>query len=71
MKLFQVAAIILLPITFAAPILDWEVIEEHNSIPRGWVKHESGPASDHVLNMKVHLKQQNVEAFEQKLLAVC
>ena len=70
MKLLQVATVILTPIVFAAPIWDWEVIEEHKTIPRGWVKHESRPASDDVLNMKVHLKQQNVEAFEQKLFAV-
>lgn len=69
MKSLSVAVISFLQaLALAAPV--WEVIEERNSLPEGWIKHGSDPDSDAILSMKVHLKQQNEEIFEQKLLAV-
>jgi hypothetical protein len=47
----------------------YEVFESLARIPKGWVEHEV-PAAEDVINLKIHLKQQNVEAFEQKLIDV-
>lgn len=69
MKTLSIVAIALLQaLTLAAPV--WEVIEERHSLPQGWVKHDVAPAPNDMLDVKVHLKQQNEELFEQKLVAV-
>ena len=47
----------------------YEIFESLATAPKGWIL-ESEPAASDELYMRVHLKQQNVQEFEEKLINV-
>ena len=48
----------------------YTLFEKLDKVPHGWTEESSGLAPSEPITLRFHVKQQNVEAFEQKLLDV-
>ena len=61
---------LLLPVTLAFESDAYTLFEKLNTVPRGWVLDSAEPDPSDVITLRVHVKQQNVETFEKKLIDV-
>ena len=61
-----------LPLTRALVLSNdgYTLFEKLDRVPDGWIEEAEGPDPSDPITMRFHVKQQNVEAFEQKLLDV-
>ena len=64
------ALALLLPVTCAFESDSYTLFEELNAVPRGWVRDSVEPDPTDTITLRIHVKQQNVETFEKKLIDV-
>ena len=68
---------VLVSVLLSAPALcaptgdDYTLFEELERVPKGWTKEQEGPNSSDIITLRIHVKQQNVQDFEKKLIDVC
>ena len=61
---------VLFPLACAFDNDAYTVFERLNAVPKGWTQDSVEPDPNDAITLRIHVKQQNVEKFEKKLIDV-